>query len=63
MNLLDVRKCAAFYQENFLKKYYVLITYNRNGFVLVGEKKNFPHLVGIKKNVWMSNGYSSAGKL
>ncbi len=58
MNITDVQKCADFFQENYLKTFYLVITYNGKSFSLIGEEGNFPHLMGIAKNTYRSNGYN-----
>ena len=57
MNITDIQLCADFFQENYLKTFYLVITYNGNSFILIGEKSNFPHLMGIQNNTYKSNGY------
>lgn len=58
MNITDIHKCADFFQENYLKTFYLVITYNGNSFILIGEKANFPHLMGIPNKTCRSNGYN-----
>lgn len=58
MNITDIHKCADFFQENYLKTFYLVITYNGNSFILIGEKANFPHLMGIPNKTYRSNGYN-----
>ena len=58
MNITDIRACADFFQENYLKTFYFVITYNGNSFILIGEKANFPHLMGIQNSTYRSNGYN-----
>lgn len=58
MNITDIQACADFFQDNYLNTYYFVITYNGNSFILIGEKANFPHLMGIQKNTYRSNGYN-----
>lgn len=58
MNITDIQLCADFFQENFLKTFYLVITYNGNSFILIGEKSNFPHLMGIPNRTYKSNGYN-----
>lgn len=58
MNITDIQSCADFFQENYLKTFYLVITYNGNSFILIGEKSNFPHLMGIQNNTYRSNGYN-----
>lgn len=57
MNITDIQQCADFYQTNFIETFYFIITYSGKSFILIGEKENFPHLMGIRKNVYRSNGY------
>ncbi|MCB6416054.1 PBECR4 domain-containing protein [Faecalimonas umbilicata] len=57
MDITDVRNKALFYQQNFLKTFYLVSTYYGKSFILIGERENFPHLMGIKRNVYRSNGY------
>lgn len=63
MNIGDVQACADYYQKEFLETFYLISTYNGNSFMLIGEKENFPHLMGIAKRVYNSNGYKSPKKL
>lgn len=63
MNIQDVRKCAQYFKDNYVECFYIVTTYNDNSFILVGEKNNFPHLMGIKRNVYTSNGYARGKKL
>ncbi len=58
MNISHIQSCADFFVENYLKTFYLVITYNGNSFILIGEKSNFPHLMGIQKNTYRSNGYN-----
>lgn len=57
MNINDIQQCAHYYQKNYLETFYIVSTYNGKSFILIGEKQNFPHLVGIAKPVYRSNGY------
>lgn len=57
MDIADVRSRAQFYKENFLETFYLVSTYNGRSFVLIGEQENFSHLMGIKRDVYRSNGY------
>lgn len=59
MNITDIQACADFYQENYLKTFYLVVTYNGKSFILIGEKTNFPHLMGIPKSTYRSNGYKN----
>jgi hypothetical protein len=59
MDVNDIRLCANYYQENFLETFYIVSTYSGKSFILIGEKSNFPHLVGIDKSIYNSNGYRS----
>jgi hypothetical protein len=63
MDITDIQKCAEFYKTEYLEKFYIVTTFNGNGFILVAEKNNFPHLMGIEYNVYKSNGYSKPNKL
>ncbi|MFV0364482.1 MAG: PBECR4 domain-containing protein [Suipraeoptans sp.] len=63
MNICDVQKCAAYYQQYFMETFYIVSTYSGRSFILIGEKENFPHLVGIQKKTYKSNGYRKPGKL
>lgn len=58
MNISDIQVCADFFHENYLKTFYLVITYNGKSFMLIGEKANFPHLMGIQNNTYKSNGYN-----
>lgn len=57
MNITDIQQCADFYQANYIETFYLVITYSGKSFILIGEKENFPHLMGIPKNIYRSNGY------
>lgn len=59
MDIIDIQNRAKFYQKNFLETFYLVITYHGNSFILIGERENFPHLMGISRNVYRSNGYRS----
>jgi len=59
MDINDVRIRAQFYQKNYLETFYLISTYSGKSFILIGERENFPHLMGIKKAVYNSNGYRS----
>lgn len=59
MNQAKVQMCAAFYQINYLETFYLVSTYYGRSFILIGEKENFPHLMGISKQIYKSNGYRS----
>ena len=48
MNISDIQRCADFFQEHYLKTFYLVITYDGKSFILIGEKTNFPHLMGIQ---------------
>lgn len=63
MNITDIQKCAKFYRDEYLKKYYLVTTYNGNSFVLIGEDSNFPHLMGIAAGVCKANGFMNKKKL
>lgn len=54
MNIKDIQKCADFFLENYLKTFYLVITYNSKSFILVGEKGNFPHLMGIPRHTMLN---------
>lgn len=58
MNISAIQICADFFHENYLKTFYLVITYNGKSFILIGEKANFPHLMGIQNNTYRSNGYN-----
>lgn len=57
MDITHIKSCADFFQQNYLNTFYFLITYSGKSFMLIGEEKNFPHLMGIHKNTYRSNGY------
>lgn len=63
MNITDIQLCADFFQENYLRTFYLVITYNGSSFILIGEKANFPHLMGIQNNTYRSNGYNRPQQL
>ena len=50
-------------KENYLRTFYLVITYNGSSFILIGEKANFPHLMGIQNNTYRSNGYNRPQQL
>ena len=58
MNITDIQTCADFFLEKYLKTFYLVITYNNKSFILIGEKGNFPHLMGIPNGTYRSNGYN-----
>ena len=58
MDITDIQSCADFFQDNYLKTFYLVITYNGSSFILIGEKANFPHLMGIQNSTYRSNGYN-----
>lgn len=58
MNINNIKQCADFFYDNYLKTFYLLITYYGKSYILIGEKANFPHLMGIQKNTYRSNGYA-----
>lgn len=62
MNINDVQKCARYYLDNFIKQFYIVTTYNDNTFIVVGERKNFPHLMGIPHKKLLSNGYPKSSR-
>lgn len=59
MDITNIRRCAAYYQTNYLETFYLVSTYHGKSFILIGEKENFPHLMGIAKQIYKSNGYRS----
>lgn len=63
MNITDIQQCAVFFQKNYLKTFYFVITYRGKSFILIGEKSNFPHLMGIQNQIYHSNGYRRPQKL
>lgn len=63
MNISDIQRCADFYKLNYLETFYIVTTFSGSGFILVAEKFNFPHLMGIEKNKYRSNGYKKPQKL
>lgn len=63
MDISDIRNCAEYYKRSFLETFYILTTYSGRCFVLVANKNNFPHLMGISKSKYQSNGYRSGNKL
>ena len=50
MNIIDIQTCADFFQINYLKTFYLVVNYNNKSFILIGEKGNFPHLMGIQNS-------------
>lgn len=63
MDIRDIQYCAGYYQSNYLETFYMVSTYNERSFLLVGEKENFPHLMGIAKSLYNANGYRSSKTL
>lgn len=63
MNINDIRICALYFERNFINSYFYISTYSNNTYLLVSEKKNFPHLVGIKRSARISCGYSNGNYL
>ena len=59
MNITDIRVCADYYQANYLETFYLISTYFGRSFILIGEKENFPHLMGIANTTYKSHGYRS----
>lgn len=57
MNIQQIRNNAIFYQNKYLETFYLITTYYGRSFILIGEKENFPHLMGIGKQMYQSNGY------
>lgn len=63
MNITDIQRCANYYKNKFVEQFYIITTYSESSFILVAEKTNFPHLMGISRGRYVSNGYSKAQKL
>lgn len=63
MDINDIYKCAKYYKDNYLDTYYIIVTYNGRSFILIGEQRNFPHLMGIDRNTYRSNGYRNPASL
>lgn len=63
MNITDVQSCADYFKEHYLETFYLITTYDLNSFILIGEPGNFPHIVGIERNTYRSNGYARAQNL
>ena len=63
MNILDIQSCADYFYDNYLQTFYLITTYNNKSFILIGEKSNFPHLMGISKPTYRSNGYARPSHL
>lgn len=63
MDITDIQNCADYFQCNYIDTVYLVTTYNRRSFLLIGEKDNFPHLMGIPANLYRSNGYNRASVL
>ena len=59
MDITNIQRCADYYQKNYLETFYLVSTYHGKSFILIGEKENFPHLMGIAKPIYNSNGYRS----
>ncbi len=63
MDINDIRQCSQAFTANYLENFYIVVTYNGNGFILIGETDNFPHLMGISKPTYKSNGYNNPKRL
>lgn len=63
MDISDVVRSANFFTEKYIDCFYIIVTYSGNGFILIGEKLNFPHLIGIQQKTYRSNGYKNAKSL
>lgn len=63
MDINNIRNCANYFKDTFLETFYIVVTCNGNGFILIGEQENFPHLMGISKSIYNSNGYRNPRKL
>lgn len=63
MNIDDIKKCADCFKTSFLETFYILTTYSGKCFLLVANKNNFPHSIGVPKDRYQSNGYKSGSKL
>lgn len=63
MNITDIQQYSVFFQENYLKTFYFVITYHGKSFILIGEKSNFPHLMDIQNQIYHSNSYRRPQKL
>lgn len=63
MDITDIQQCADYFKANYIDTFYLITTYNRRSFFLIGDKENFPHLIGISRKVYRSNGYNRAGVL
>ena len=37
MNIITIQSCDDFFLENYLKTFQLVITYNSNSFILIGE--------------------------
>lgn len=63
MDIKDIINAAKYFEKSFLESFYIVVTYNGNGFILIAEKENFPHLMGIQKKTYNSNGYNKPQRL
>lgn len=63
MDIIEIRQCSDYFENNYLENFFIVVTYSGNGFILIGEKENFPHLMGISKKTYKSNGYANPKKL
>lgn len=63
MNITDIQLCADHFYNEYLRTFYLITTYNNKSFILIGEKSNFPHLMGIGKATYRSHGYARPAHL
>ena len=63
MDIRNIQECANYFKDTYIESFYLIVTYNGNGFILVAEKENFPHLMGISQQTYRSNGYGNPKKL
>ena len=50
MDISNIRNNGQYFIDKYINNFYVIVTYEEYGFILVREKDNFPHLMWISKN-------------
>lgn len=63
LNLNDIKRCAAYFQNEFIDKVYEIETECGVIITIKSEGKQFPHLVGLKRSDYLRYGYHSAQNL
>ena len=63
MDIQDIQLCSDFYTAKYLDNFYIITTYNGRSFILIGERENFAHLMGISQRLYRSHGYRNPRSL